>query len=115
MKIAILFEGNPKKPGGFYQSLQSASILNEITDDRFKLEFICLEKEAYNLLKKKEFKVKLFDNSFYKKIFNFFSNFNSSEQIGGGSYHNKKDLPKLLKNWEQNIYQTILKYKKLYK
>ena len=28
MKIAILFEGNPKKPGGFYQSLQSASILN---------------------------------------------------------------------------------------
>ena len=75
MKIAILFEGNPKKPGGFYQSLQSASILNEITDDRFKLEFICLEKEAYNLLKKKEFKVKLFDNSFYKKIFNFFSNF----------------------------------------
>ena len=35
MKIAILFEGNPKKPGGFYQSLQSASILNEITDDRF--------------------------------------------------------------------------------
>ena len=40
MKIAILFEGNPKKPGGFYQSLQSAYILNEITDDRFKLEFI---------------------------------------------------------------------------
>ena len=53
MKIAVLFEGNPKKPGGFYQSLQSASILNEITDDRFKLEFICLEKETYNLLKKK--------------------------------------------------------------
>ena len=75
MKIAVLFEGNSKKPGGFYQSLQSASILNEITDDRFKLEFICLEKETYNLLKKKEFKVKLFDNSFYKKIFNFFSNF----------------------------------------
>ncbi len=42
-------------------------------------------------------------------------NFNSSEQIGGGSYHNKKDLPKLLKNWEQNIYQAIFKYKKLYK
>jgi len=41
--------------------------------------------------------------------------FNSSEQIGKGSCHNKKDLPKLLKNWEQNIYQTILKYKELYK
>ena len=53
MKIAILFEGNPKKPGGFYQSLQSASILNEIVDERFDLEFICLKKETYNLLKKK--------------------------------------------------------------
>jgi len=41
--------------------------------------------------------------------------FNSTEQIGKGSYHNKKDLPKLLKTWEQNIYQTILKYKELYK
>ena len=40
---------------------------------------------------------------------------NSTKQIGKGSYHNKKDLPKLLKTWEQNIYQTVLKYKKLYK
>jgi glycosyltransferase involved in cell wall biosynthesis len=75
MKIAILFEGNPKKPGGFYQSLQSASILNEIVDERFDLEFICLKKETYNLLKKKNFNVSLFNNSLYKKIFNFFLNF----------------------------------------
>ena len=75
MKIAILFEGNPKKPGGFYQSLQSASILNEIKDEKFDLEFICLEKETYNLLKKKNFNVNLFNNSFYKKIFNFFLSF----------------------------------------
>ena len=47
MKIAVLFEGNPKKPGGFYQSLQSASILNEITDDRFKLEFIEVKRFVY--------------------------------------------------------------------
>ena len=40
---------------------------------------------------------------------------NSTKQIGKGSYHNKKDLPKLLKTWEQNIYQTVLIYKKLYK
>ena len=40
---------------------------------------------------------------------------NSTKQIGKGSYHNKKDLPKLLKTWEQNIYQTVLKYNKLYK
>ena len=52
MKIAILFEGSPTKPGGFYQSLQSASILNEIVDDRFDLEFVCLEKKTFDLLKK---------------------------------------------------------------
>tara|TARA_B100002051_G_C16631353_1_gene583450 strand:- start:503 stop:1117 length:615 start_codon:yes stop_codon:yes gene_type:complete len=41
--------------------------------------------------------------------------FISIEQIGKGSYHSKKDLPKLLDNWEQNIYQTVLKYKELNK
>ena len=75
MKIGILFEGSPKKPGGFYQSLQSASILNEINDERFELEFICLEKETSIFLKKKKFPVKLFINSFYKKLFNFLMNF----------------------------------------
>ena len=29
MKIGILFEGTPKKPGGFYQSLQSILLLND--------------------------------------------------------------------------------------
>ena len=41
--------------------------------------------------------------------------FISIEQIGKGSYHSKKDLPKLLDNWEQNIYQTVLKYKEFNK
>ena len=75
MKIGILFEGSPKKPGGFYQSLQSASILNEIKDERLELEFICLEKETNNFLSQKNFKVKLFANSFYKKLFHFLMNF----------------------------------------
>ena len=75
MKIGILFEGSPKKPGGFYQSLQSASILNEIKDERLELEFICLEKETNNFLSQKNFKVKLFANSFYKKRFHFLMNF----------------------------------------
>ena len=75
MKIGILFEGSPKKPGGFYQSLQSASILNEIKDERFQFEFICLEKEASYFLRQKNFKVKLFANSFYKKFFHFLMNF----------------------------------------
>ena len=68
MKIGILFEGSPKKPGGFYQSLQSATILKEVKDNKMTLEFICLEKETYSFLKEKSFKVKLFSNSFYKKI-----------------------------------------------
>jgi len=75
MKIGILFEGSPKKPGGFYQSLQSATILNEIKDERLELEFICLEKETSSFLMQKNFKVKLFPNSFYKKLFHFFMNF----------------------------------------
>ena len=60
MKIGILFEGNPKKPGGFYQSLQSANILKQIKDNRIILEFICLEKETYSFLKEKNFNVKIF-------------------------------------------------------
>tara|TARA_B100000767_G_C19722565_1_gene517964 strand:+ start:103 stop:1302 length:1200 start_codon:yes stop_codon:yes gene_type:complete len=75
MKIGILFEGNPKKPGGFYQSLQSANILKQIKDSRITLEFICLEKETYSFLKEKNFNVKIFSNTFYKKMFNFFMNF----------------------------------------
>ena len=75
MKIGILFEGSPKKPGGFYQSLQSATLLNEIKDERLELEFICLEKETSSFLSYINFKVKLFANSFYKKLFNFFMNF----------------------------------------
>ena len=34
MKIGILFEGNPRNPGGFNQSLVSVLILNEIIEYR---------------------------------------------------------------------------------
>ena len=73
MKIAVLFEGNPKKPGGFYQSLQSLLMLSEIKSDKFKFECICLENESYKFLKDK-IKVKLFNQNLKFKIFNFFSN-----------------------------------------
>ena len=29
-----------------------------------------------------------------------------------GSYHQKSDLPNLLKSWNQNIYKTIINYNK---
>ena len=41
--------------------------------------------------------------------------FSSYAQIGNGSYHSKKDLPKLLKNWNQNIYETVIENNRLYK
>ena len=44
-----------------------------------------------------------------------YDDFNSFKQIGKGSCHKNKELPKLLNSWEQNIYQTILKFKELYK
>tara|TARA_B100001027_G_scaffold215272_1_gene188907 strand:- start:435 stop:1634 length:1200 start_codon:yes stop_codon:yes gene_type:complete len=72
-KIAILFEGNPKKPGGFYQSLQSLLMLNQIKSDKFEFECICLEKETLNFLKDR-INVKLFNQNFKYKIFNFFLN-----------------------------------------
>jgi glycosyltransferase involved in cell wall biosynthesis len=73
MKIAILFEGSPKKPGGFYQSLQSLLMLNEIKSDKFKFECITFEKEAFSFLKDK-IATKLFKQNIIYKIFNFFSN-----------------------------------------
>tara|TARA_B100000029_G_scaffold263414_1_gene259593 strand:+ start:11653 stop:12432 length:780 start_codon:yes stop_codon:yes gene_type:complete len=43
-----------------------------------------------------------------EKIIN--NNFSSYKQIGKGSYHKKNELPKLLKNWNQNVYKTVIKF-----
>ena len=40
------------------------------------------------------------------------SKFEVYPQIGNGSYHDKKDLPKILKSWKQNVFKTITKYNK---
>ena len=34
------------------------------------------------------------------------------EQIGSGSYHDSYELPKILKSWNQNIFDTVNKYNK---
>ncbi len=75
MKIGILFEGTPKKPGGFYQSLQSIILLNEIETKNFSFENIVLEKDTYHFLEKK-FKTKIFRNNLKAKLFNFLCNSN---------------------------------------
>ena len=51
---------------------------------------------------------------FLKNISKIFDNkFNSYFIKNKGTYHNKADLPKILMNWDQNIYQTILLYKNI--
>jgi len=56
------------------------------------------------------------ENLFLNNINNLINNdFDTYQQIGKGTYHNRKDLPKLLKSWKQNIYSTVLKYNSLTK
>ena len=72
MNVGILFEGSPKNPGGFYQSLNSALILNEIKEYKENLTFITLDNHAYKNLINKKLKT-----IFLKKILHqkFFKNF----------------------------------------
>lgn len=51
------------------------------------------------------------ENIFINNSKNLLNNdYDEYEQIGNGTYHNKNDLPAVLKSWNQNIYKTILKY-----
>lgn len=34
------------------------------------------------------------------------------EQIGNGTYHNANELPVILKSWNQNVFNTIIKYQR---
>ena len=70
MKIGILFEGSPKNPGGFNQSLISALILNEIIEYKDKFTFITLDETCNNLLIKKNLKTIIYKNSLFSKILN---------------------------------------------
>jgi len=73
MKIGVIFEGNPKKPGGFYQSLQSLNLLHDIKSSEYNLEVITLEKDTFDYLKNR-FNVNLFGTSLFLKLFNFMTN-----------------------------------------
>jgi len=56
------------------------------------------------------------ENLFIKNIDGLINNkLKSYPQTKNSTYHNKKDLPNLLKNWDQNIYETVLEYNRLYK
>jgi hypothetical protein len=74
MKIGVLFEGNINKPGGFYQSLNSALLLGDIKNERFEIEFITLDSTTADLLNEKKLNTKIYKINFFRKLFNFFFN-----------------------------------------
>lgn len=83
---------------------------NEIDFELFKNRNILTFSKTYKTL------IREIENLFFANVKNIINqNFSSVDQKGKGTYHEKKDLPKLLENWEQNIYKTILKYKELSK
>ena len=70
MKIGVYFEGSPKMGGGFFQSLQSCLLLNEIKEYKSQFEFITTNVEAKNYLKNNNLKSKIYKKS---KIFEYYS------------------------------------------
>ncbi len=63
MKIAVIFDSISSEGGGnFYQSLQSALILNDLGEKNkdYKFEFIALNKISYTKLKEKNLKTNIF-------------------------------------------------------
>ena len=44
------------------------------------------------------------------KILN--KDYKTNKQIGNGSFHLKKQLPSILKDWNQNIYKTVVNYER---
>lgn len=72
MNIGIIFDTNSKSGGGFFQSLSSAIMINQITDKNFRFIFIVFSKESEKILQSKglktiNFKSKILFN-FYKRI-----------------------------------------------
>jgi folate-dependent phosphoribosylglycinamide formyltransferase PurN len=53
------------------------------------------------------------ENLFIVNIKNIINNeYEEFKQVGTGSFHHSKDLPRFLKSWDQNIFKTITKYQK---
>ena len=51
------------------------------------------------------------ENLFIKNIREILSGkFKTYKQVGKGSYHSSRDLPKILKSWRQNIFKTVSKF-----
>ncbi len=73
MKIGIYFEGSPKMGGGFFQSLQSCLLLNQIPEYKNQMEQIITDTETKSYLEKKNLKYKFYKKNkflrYYSKLF----------------------------------------------
>ena len=53
------------------------------------------------------------ENLFMIKTKNILNNeYDEFKQIGNGTFHASNELPTILKSWDQNIFNTIIKYQK---
>ena len=53
------------------------------------------------------------ENLFMAEAKNILNNeYDEFKQIGSGTFHTSKELPTLLKSWDQNIFNTITKYQR---
>tara|TARA_B100000780_G_C21115833_1_gene451411 strand:- start:1322 stop:2098 length:777 start_codon:yes stop_codon:yes gene_type:complete len=53
------------------------------------------------------------ENLFIKNVKKLLQlDFDEFDQVGKGSYHDGKNLPNILKSWNQNIFKTVLDYNK---
>ena len=74
MRIAVIFDSiSPESGGNFYQSLQSAMILNSIQKNNkdYEFEFITFNKHSFNELKNKGIKTDIFKNIRFSKSYYF--------------------------------------------
>jgi len=106
----------------FADNTPSGVTIHEIDKNLDSGKIIYQKKIDFNILKNKKklnfentYKIlrseveKLFIDNI-EKLLN--QKFKSYTQIGIETYHSKKDLPKILKSWKQNIFNTITKYNK---
>ena len=69
IKIGIVFEGSPLMGGGFFQSLKSSIILNDMKEYSSSMEFILTDVKAINYLKDYKFKIKPYNQNIFQKYF----------------------------------------------
>ena len=91
------------------ESIDSGNIIYQklIDFELFKNKKKLTFSNTYNTL------ISEIENMFISNIQNILNyDYEEYEQVGDGSSHNSRDLPSILKSWDQNIFSTVKKYQK---